>query len=62
VMTRGRLVAEGSVAELAAGARGRLVVLTPDPARVRLPPPPRRLRRHRGPGRGLRANREEEGS
>ncbi|MGW1138251.1 ABC transporter ATP-binding protein [Streptomyces zhihengii] len=32
VMTRGRLVAEGSVAELAAGARGRLVVLTPDPA------------------------------
>lgn len=32
VMARGRLVAEGSVAELAAGARGRLVVLTPDPA------------------------------
>jgi ABC-2 type transport system ATP-binding protein len=32
VMTRGRLVTQGPVAELAAGARGRLVVTTPDPA------------------------------
>ncbi|TXS56381.1 ABC transporter ATP-binding protein [Streptomyces sp. t39] len=32
VMAQGRLVAQGSVAELAAGARGRLAVLTPDPA------------------------------
>ncbi|MGW1728265.1 ABC transporter ATP-binding protein [Streptomyces sp. NPDC002306] len=31
VMTRGRLVVQGEVAELAAGARGRLVVTTPDP-------------------------------
>ncbi|MEU8889159.1 ABC transporter ATP-binding protein [Streptomyces sp. NPDC048442] len=31
VMTRGSLVAQGPVAELAAGARGRLVVTTPDP-------------------------------
>ncbi|GHE86988.1 ABC transporter ATP-binding protein [Streptomyces spiralis] len=32
VMARGRLVTQGSVAELAAGARGRLVVTTPDAA------------------------------
>ncbi|CAM5436628.1 ABC transporter ATP-binding protein [Streptomyces pilosus] len=32
VMTRGRLVTQGPVAELSAGARGRLVVTTPDPA------------------------------
>ncbi|MGW4198079.1 ABC transporter ATP-binding protein [Streptomyces sp. NPDC005004] len=32
VMNRGRLVVQGAVAELAAGAHGRLVVLTPDPA------------------------------
>ncbi|MGW1671882.1 ABC transporter ATP-binding protein [Streptomyces sp. NPDC002324] len=32
VMTRGRLVVQGPVAELAAGARGRLVVTTPDTA------------------------------
>ncbi|MFF1719896.1 ABC transporter ATP-binding protein [Streptomyces sviceus] len=32
VMTQGRLITQGSVAELAAGARGRLVVTTPDPA------------------------------
>ncbi|MER6983006.1 ABC transporter ATP-binding protein, partial [Streptomyces carpinensis] len=32
VMARGRLVTQGAVAELAAGARGRLVVTTPDPA------------------------------
>ncbi|MGW2330647.1 ABC transporter ATP-binding protein [Streptomyces sp. NPDC001700] len=32
VMTRGRLVAQGTVAELAAGSRGRLSVTTPDPA------------------------------
>lgn len=31
VMTRGRLITQGPVAELAAGARGRLVVTTPDP-------------------------------
>ncbi|MGW7414798.1 ABC transporter ATP-binding protein [Streptomyces sp. NPDC054863] len=31
VMTRGRLVVQGPVAALAAGARGRLVVTTPDP-------------------------------
>ncbi|MFB7999104.1 ABC transporter ATP-binding protein [Streptomyces sp. NPDC056002] len=31
VMARGRLVTQGPVAELAAGARGRLVVTTPDP-------------------------------
>ncbi|WP_330459243.1 ABC transporter ATP-binding protein [Streptomyces sp. NBC_00820] len=31
VMTQGRLVAQGPVAGLAAGARGRLVVTTPDP-------------------------------
>ncbi|MFF3452136.1 ABC transporter ATP-binding protein [Streptomyces sp. NPDC002667] len=30
VMTRGRLVVQGPVADLAAGARGRLVVTTPD--------------------------------
>ena len=30
VMSRGRLVVQGTVAELAAGARGRLVVQTPD--------------------------------
>ncbi|MFH8795718.1 ABC transporter ATP-binding protein [Streptomyces sp. NPDC017941] len=30
VMTRGRLITQGPVAELAAGARGRLVVTTPD--------------------------------
>jgi ABC-2 type transport system ATP-binding protein len=30
VMARGRLVTQGAVAELAAGARGRLVVTTPD--------------------------------
>ncbi|MET9253229.1 ABC transporter ATP-binding protein [Streptomyces sp. NPDC003717] len=30
VMARGRLLAQGSVADLAAGARGRLVVTTPD--------------------------------
>ncbi|WP_377269852.1 ABC transporter ATP-binding protein [Peterkaempfera sp. SMS 1(5)a] len=30
VMSRGRLVVQGTVAELAAGARGRLVVRTPD--------------------------------
>ncbi|MFJ3639069.1 ABC transporter ATP-binding protein [Streptomyces sp. NPDC090108] len=32
VMNRGRLVAQGPVAGLAAGAHGRLVVTTPDPA------------------------------
>jgi ABC-2 type transport system ATP-binding protein len=32
VMARGRLIAQGAVADLAAGARGRLVVTTPDPA------------------------------
>ncbi|MBE4736936.1 ABC transporter ATP-binding protein [Streptomyces caniscabiei] len=32
VMARGRLVTQGPVAELAAGARGRLVVTTPDTA------------------------------
>ena len=31
VMARGRLLIQGPVAELAAGARGRLVVTTPDP-------------------------------
>ncbi len=31
VMNRGRLLTQGPVAELAAGARGRLVVTTPDP-------------------------------
>ncbi len=31
VMARGRLVTQGPVADLAAGARGRLVVTTPDP-------------------------------
>ncbi|GAA1531381.1 ABC transporter ATP-binding protein [Streptomyces albidochromogenes] len=34
VMARGRLVVQGPVAELAAGARGRLAVSTPDPARA----------------------------
>ena len=32
VMAQGRLIAQGAVAELAAGARGRLVVTTPDVA------------------------------
>ncbi|MEV3859511.1 ABC transporter ATP-binding protein [Streptomyces sp. NPDC050095] len=32
VMAQGRLLAQGPVAELAAGARGRLTVTTPDPA------------------------------
>ncbi|MFF8725628.1 ABC transporter ATP-binding protein [Streptomyces sp. NPDC015171] len=32
VMAQGRLIAQGAVADLAAGARGRLVVTTPDPA------------------------------
>ncbi|MFI9649867.1 ATP-binding cassette domain-containing protein [Streptomyces sp. NPDC052040] len=32
VMARGRLIAQGAVADLAAGARGRLVVTTPDVA------------------------------
>ncbi|MEU0909366.1 ABC transporter ATP-binding protein [Streptomyces althioticus] len=32
VMARGRLITQGPVAGLAAGARGRLVVTTPDPA------------------------------
>ncbi|MEV0602674.1 ABC transporter ATP-binding protein [Streptomyces sp. NPDC050315] len=32
VMSRGRLIAQGTVAELAAGARGRLAVTTPDTA------------------------------
>ncbi|MFG2562679.1 ATP-binding cassette domain-containing protein [Streptomyces sp. NPDC048496] len=32
VMARGRLIAQGPVADLAAGARGRLAVTTPDPA------------------------------
>ncbi|MEU6906643.1 ATP-binding cassette domain-containing protein [Streptomyces coeruleorubidus] len=32
VMTQGRLITQGPVAELSAGARGRLVVTTPDPA------------------------------
>ncbi len=32
VMSRGRLVVQGTVAELSAGARGRLAVTTPDPA------------------------------
>ncbi|MFF7642079.1 ATP-binding cassette domain-containing protein [Streptomyces canus] len=32
VMAQGRLITQGSVAELAAGAKGRLVVTTPDPA------------------------------
>ncbi|MGW1618017.1 ATP-binding cassette domain-containing protein [Streptomyces sp. NPDC002172] len=31
VMAQGRLIAQGAVADLAAGARGRLVVTTPDP-------------------------------
>jgi ABC-2 type transport system ATP-binding protein len=31
VMTRGRLITQGAVADLAAGTRGRLVVTTPDP-------------------------------
>lgn len=31
VMSRGRLITQGTVAELAAGTRGRLVVTTPDP-------------------------------
>ncbi|MCF3122687.1 ABC transporter ATP-binding protein [Streptomyces arenae] len=31
VMNRGRLITQGPVADLAAGARGRLVVTTPDP-------------------------------
>ncbi|GHF27299.1 ABC transporter ATP-binding protein [Streptomyces fumanus] len=31
VMARGRLITQGRVADLAAGARGRLVVTTPDP-------------------------------
>ncbi|MFF5102048.1 ABC transporter ATP-binding protein [Streptomyces sp. NPDC000134] len=31
VMARGRLITQGPVADLAAGARGRLVVTTPDP-------------------------------
>ncbi|MEV4679277.1 ABC transporter ATP-binding protein [Streptomyces kurssanovii] len=34
VMAQGRLVTQGPVAELAAGARGRLAVLTPDPAQA----------------------------
>jgi ABC-2 type transport system ATP-binding protein len=34
VMTQGRLITQGPVAELAAGARGRLAVLTPDPAQA----------------------------
>ncbi|WP_326688644.1 MULTISPECIES: ABC transporter ATP-binding protein [unclassified Streptomyces] len=32
VMNRGRLVTQGTVAEMSAGARGRLAVTTPDPA------------------------------
>ncbi|GGS12060.1 ABC transporter ATP-binding protein [Streptomyces humidus] len=32
VMAQGRLIVQGPVADLAAGARGRLVVTTPDPA------------------------------
>ncbi|MEV7089851.1 ABC transporter ATP-binding protein [Streptomyces sp. NPDC093085] len=32
VMTQGRLITQGTVAELAAGTRGRLAVTTPDPA------------------------------
>ncbi|MFD4790382.1 ABC transporter ATP-binding protein [Streptomyces sp. NPDC058459] len=32
VMTRGRLVIQGAVADLSAGVRGRLAVTTPDPA------------------------------
>ncbi|WP_086562823.1 ABC transporter ATP-binding protein [Streptomyces africanus] len=32
VMTQGRLITQGAVAELSAGARGRLVVTTPDPS------------------------------
>ncbi|MFJ9011086.1 ABC transporter ATP-binding protein [Streptomyces canus] len=32
VMAQGRLITQGSVSDLAAGARGRLVVTTPDPA------------------------------
>ncbi|MFC9505003.1 ATP-binding cassette domain-containing protein [Streptomyces sp. NPDC057002] len=32
VMAQGRLITQGPVAELSAGARGRLVVTTPDPA------------------------------
>ena len=32
VMARGRLITQGAVADLAAGARGRLVVTTPDTA------------------------------
>jgi ABC-2 type transport system ATP-binding protein len=32
VMTQGRLITQGPVAELAAGARGKLAVTTPDPA------------------------------
>ncbi|MGW7464815.1 ABC transporter ATP-binding protein [Streptomyces xantholiticus] len=32
VMAQGRLITQGPVAELAAGARGRLTVLTPDPS------------------------------
>jgi ABC-2 type transport system ATP-binding protein len=34
VMAQGRLITQGPVAELAAGARGRLAVLTPDPAQA----------------------------
>ncbi|WP_329135329.1 ABC transporter ATP-binding protein [Streptomyces sp. NBC_01476] len=34
VMARGRLITQGPVAELAAGARGRLAVGTPDPERA----------------------------
>ncbi|WP_345943481.1 ABC transporter ATP-binding protein [Streptomyces sp. SID8352] len=34
VMAHGRLIVQGPVADLAAGARGRLVVTTPDPARA----------------------------
>jgi ABC-type multidrug transport system ATPase subunit len=32
VMAQGRLITQGTVADLAAGTRGRLVVTTPDPA------------------------------
>ncbi|MDJ0342013.1 ABC transporter ATP-binding protein [Streptomyces sp. H10-C2] len=32
VMARGRLITQGTVAEMAAGARGRIAVTTPDPA------------------------------
>lgn len=34
VMARGRLITQGTVAELAAGTRGRLAVTTPDPAQA----------------------------